>query len=55
MERSVLISERQQMLTSQIRAIHVASRDTHGEPRIHAELAAQGLRCCVNTVARLVR
>jgi putative transposase len=48
-------SERQQILTSQIRAIHVASRDTYGAPRIHAELAAQGLRCCVNTVAKLMR
>jgi putative transposase len=48
-------SERRQMLTSQIRAIHVASRDTYGAPRIHAELAAQGLRCCVNTVAKLMR
>ena len=48
-------SERQQMLTSQIRAIHVASRDTYGAPRIHAELAAQGLPCCVNTVAKLMR
>jgi transposase InsO family protein len=43
------------MLTSQIRAIHVASRDTYGAPRVHAELAAPGLRCCVNTVAKLMR
>jgi putative transposase len=48
-------SERQQRLTSQIRAIHVASRDTYGAPRIHAELAAQGVPCCVNTVAKLMR
>lgn len=48
-------SERQRMLTLQIRAIHVASRDTYGAPRIHAELAAQGLPCCVNTVAKLMR
>ena len=46
--------ERQQMLTTQIRAIHVASRDTYGAPRIRSELAAQGLRCCVNTVAKLM-
>jgi transposase InsO family protein len=43
------------MLTSQIRTIYGASRDTYGAPRIHAELAAQGLRCCVNTVAKLMR
>jgi putative transposase len=48
-------NERQQLLTSQIRAIHVASRDTYGAPRIHAELAAQGERCCLNTVAKLMR
>jgi putative transposase len=48
-------SERQQILTSQIRAIHAASRDTYGAPRIRAELVAQGLRCCVNTVAKLMR
>jgi hypothetical protein len=28
------------MLTTQISAIHSASRDTYGAPRIHAELAA---------------
>ena len=48
-------SERQQMLTSQIHTIHAASRDTYGAPRIHAELVAQGLHCCVNTVAKLMR
>jgi transposase InsO family protein len=48
-------SERQQILTSQIRAIHAASRDTYGAPRIRAELVAQGLGCCVNTVAKLMR
>jgi len=43
------------MLTSQIRAIHSASRDTYGAPRIHAELSAQGIACCENTVAKLMR
>ena len=47
--------ERQTMLTSHIRAIHSASRDTYGAPRIHAELSAQGIVCCENTVARLMR
>jgi transposase InsO family protein len=43
------------MLTSRIRAIHTASRDTYGAPRIHAELLAQGIACCENTVAKLMR
>ena len=47
--------QRQTMLTSQISAIHSASRDTYGAPRIHAELAARGVACSHNTVARLMR
>jgi transposase InsO family protein len=46
---------RQQALTERIRAIHVASRSTYGAPRVHAELIAQGERCCLNTVAKLMR
>lgn len=46
---------RQQALTQRIRAIHAASRDTYGAPRVHAELIAQGERCCLNTVAKLMR
>jgi transposase InsO family protein len=48
-------SERQSLLTSQIRAIHAASRQTYGAPRIHAELSAQGIACSRNTVAKLMR
>jgi hypothetical protein len=47
--------QRQTMLTTQISAIHSASRDTYGAPRIHAELAAQGVACSHNTVAKLMR
>jgi transposase InsO family protein len=43
------------MLTTQISAIHSASRDTYGAPRIHAELAAKGVACSHNTVAKLMR
>lgn len=43
-------SERQTVLTAQIRAIHIASRKTYGAPRVHAELAAQGFECCRNRV-----
>jgi putative transposase len=47
--------ERQAVLISHIRAVHTASRDTYGAPRIHAELTAQGIVCCENTVAKLMR
>ena len=46
---------RQEALTTRIRAIHTASRATYGAPRVHAELIAQGERCCRNTVAKLMR
>jgi putative transposase len=46
---------RQEALSARIRAIHTASRATYGAPRVHAELIAQGERCCLNTVAKLMR
>ena len=42
-------------LTEQIRTIHQSSRQTYGAPRIHAALAATGLRCGCKRVARLMR
>ena len=42
-------------LTAEIRATHAASRGTYGAPRIHAELAAKGLRVGRKRVARLMR
>jgi putative transposase len=48
-------SERQRLLTSHIRTIHNASRQTYGAPRVHAELSAQGVACSRNTVAKLMR
>jgi len=47
--------QRQAALSSRIRAIHMASRQTYGAPRVHAELRAQGIGCCRNTVAKLMR
>lgn len=46
--------QRQAALTTKIEAIHEASRQTYGSPRVHAELVAQGERCCRNTVAKLM-
>jgi len=42
-------------LTESIRAIHERSRETYGMPRIHAELAAEGLPVGRKRVARLMR
>lgn len=47
-------AQRQATLTSQIQAIHTASRQTYGAPRVHAEMVAQGVSCCQNTVAKLM-
>ena len=42
-------------LTARIEAIHRESRGTYGAPRVHAELAAQGIRIGRKRVARLMR
>jgi transposase InsO family protein len=47
--------QQQATLTKKIEAIHEASRQTYGAPRVHAELVARGERCCRNTVAKLMR
>jgi putative transposase len=41
-------------LMAEIRAAHAASRGTYGVPRIHAELAAKGVRAGRKRVARLM-
>ena len=47
--------ERQSSLTTKIVDVHLASRETYGAPRVHAELSIQGIACCRNTVAKLMR
>ena len=42
-------------LTAQIQVIHRESRGTYGAPRVHAELAAQGVHVGRKRVARLMR
>ncbi len=42
-------------LSARIGALHAASRQTYGVPRIHAALAAEGTRCGRKRVARLMR
>lgn len=43
------------MLLDKIQAIHRASRETYGSPRVHAELKATGYRVGQKRVARLMR
>jgi transposase InsO family protein len=42
-------------LRSAIHEAYSAGRQTYGSPRIHAAINAQGVRCCVNTVAKIMR
>jgi putative transposase len=42
-------------LTMKIHTIHIESRGTYGAPRMHAELAAQGIHVGRKRVARLMR
>ena len=54
--RGVSVRTRQDAtLTDRIRAVHARSRQTYGAPRIHAELAARGVRVGCKRVARLMR
>ena len=48
-------AQRQEKLVEQIRAAHDQSGGIYGSPRIHAELAEQGIGACVNTVAKLMK
>ena len=43
------------VILGRIRAIHSASRNTYGAPRIHAELANEGISVGRKRVARLMR
>jgi putative transposase len=43
------------VLSEKIEMIHRNSRGTYGAPRVHAELAAIGIRCSRKRVARLMR
>jgi putative transposase len=48
-------AQRDAELTMKIHTIHLESRGTYGAPRVHAELAAQGIRVGRKCVARLMR
>lgn len=48
-------TERREALVGAIKAVHGEMKARYGSPRIHDELVARGLPCCVKTVARLMR
>ena len=52
--RPSLRAQRDAALSAEIRAAHAASRGTYGTPRVHAELAANGIRIGRKRVARLM-
>ena len=47
--------QEQHAMLVEIRAIHAEFKARYGSPRVHAELAARGHDCCVDTVAKLMR
>lgn len=48
-------AQRQATLSREIGAIHARVKARYGSPRMHAELVSCGHRCCVNTVAKVMR
>ena len=46
---------RRARLGEQISQVHAQSRKIYGSPRIHAELQAIGVVCCLNTVADIMK
>jgi putative transposase len=46
---------RRALLVESIRQVHGQSRRLYGSPRVHRQLCAQGMSCCENTVARLMK
>lgn len=49
------MAQRRAKLTGEIRRVHAQSRAIYGSPRVHRVLAAGGIRCSKNTVAKLMR
>ncbi len=47
--------QRRDVLLVHIRAAHAEVKQCYGSPRITRELQANGIDCCVNTVAKLMR
>lgn len=46
---------RRNELVAQIRTVHTEVKQRYGSPRLTIELQSRGIRCCVNTVAKLMK
>jgi putative transposase len=46
--------QRRDALLVEMHAVHAEVKQRYGSPRLHAELQAKGVPCCVNTVAKLM-
>jgi len=46
--------QRRVALVVKIRSVHAEVKERYGSPRIYRELKADGIGCCVNTVAKLM-
>jgi putative transposase len=46
--------QRRDALLVEMAAIHAEVKQRYGSPRMHVELKAKGVACCVNTVAKLM-
>jgi putative transposase len=46
---------RQSEVVERIRRVHRESRQVYGSPRVYRALKAEGVACCENTVAKLMR
>jgi transposase InsO family protein len=47
--------QRRDAILVKIRTVHAECKQRYGSPRIYTELQADGVECCVNTVAKLMR
>lgn len=48
-------TKRRTELAEQIRTVHRQNREVYGAPRVYRELAAQGIKCSRNTVAKIMQ
>jgi putative transposase len=53
--RPGIVGQHRRVIRSAIHETYNNSRQTYGSPRIHAALKANGVSCCVNTVAKIMR
>lgn len=47
--------QKQQEIVSKIKQVHLKYEQSYGSPRMQRELQAEGVKCCENTVAKLMR